>query len=106
MDNRYNKQFTTNPDKNDKSLNATALVVLLLRDAPRYWHGHPNLEELERRVPIVARMLSNRTQRGLLHAFCVTWGWRALALLSATSGHCLMLFVMYLLRDRNGDLFA
>ena len=39
MDNWYNKQFTTNPDKNDKSLNATALVVLLLKDAPRYWHG-------------------------------------------------------------------
>ena len=59
MDNWYNKQFTTNPDKNDKSLNATALVVLLLRDAPRYWHGHPNLQELERRVPIVARMRGN-----------------------------------------------
>ena len=59
MDNWYNKQFTTNPDKNDKSLNATALAVLLLKDAPRYWHGHPSLEELERRVPIVARMLGN-----------------------------------------------
>ena len=59
MDNWYNKQFTTNPDKNDKSLNATALAVLLLRDAPRYWHGHPSLEELERRVPVVARMLGN-----------------------------------------------
>ena len=58
-DNWYNKQFTTNPDKNDKSLNATALAVLLLRDAPRYWHGHPSLEELERRVPVVARMLGN-----------------------------------------------
>ena len=59
MDNWYNKQFTTNPDKNDKSLNATALAVLLLKDAPRYWHGHPSLEELERRVPDVARMLGN-----------------------------------------------
>ena len=59
MDNWYNKQFTTNPDKNDKSLNATALAVLLLKDAPRYWHGHPSLEELERRVPVVARMLAN-----------------------------------------------
>ena len=59
MDNWYNKQFTTNPDKNDKSLNATALAVLLLRDAPCYWQGHPSLEELERRVPIVARMLGN-----------------------------------------------
>ena len=58
-DNWYSKQFTTNPDKNDKSLNATALAVLLLRDAPRYWHGHPSLEELERRVPVVARMLGN-----------------------------------------------
>ena len=56
MKNWYNKQFTTNPDKNDKSLNATDLAVLLLRDAPRYWHGHPSLKELERRVPIVARM--------------------------------------------------
>ena len=59
MDNSYNKQFTTNPDKNNKSLNATALAVLLLRDAPRYWHGHPSLEELERRVPVVARMVGN-----------------------------------------------
>ena len=59
MDNWYKKQFTTNPDKNDKSLNATGLAVLLLRDAPRYWHGHPSLEELERRVPVVARMLGN-----------------------------------------------
>ena len=59
MDNWYSKQFTTNPDKNDKSLNAAALAVLLLRDAPRYWHGHPSLEELERRVPVVARVLGN-----------------------------------------------
>ena len=59
MDNWYNKQFTTNTDKNDKSLNATALAPLLLKDAPRYWHGHPSLEELERRVPVVARMLGN-----------------------------------------------
>ena len=59
MDNGYNKQFTTIPDKNDKSLNATALAVLLLKDAPRYWLGHPSLEELERRVPVVARMLGN-----------------------------------------------
>ena len=59
MDNWHNKQFTTNPDKIDKSLTATALAVLLLRDAPRYWHGHPTLEELERRVSVVARMLGN-----------------------------------------------
>ena len=59
IDNWYNKQFTTNPDKNDKSLNATALAVLLLTYAPRYWHGHPRLEELEQRVPVVARMLGN-----------------------------------------------
>ena len=59
MDNSYKKECTTNPEKNDKSLNATALAVLLLRDAPRYWHGHPSLEELERRVPVVARMLGN-----------------------------------------------
>ena len=59
MDNWYNKQFSTNLDKNDKSLNATALAVLLPRDAPHYWHGHPSLEELERRVPVVARMLGN-----------------------------------------------
>ena len=36
MDSWYNKQFTTIPDKKDKSLNATALAVLLLKDAPRY----------------------------------------------------------------------
>ena len=59
MDSWYNKQFTTNPDKNDKSLNATTWAVLQLRDAPRYWHGHPSLEELERGVPVVARMLAN-----------------------------------------------
>ena len=59
MDNWYYKQFTTNPDKNNKSLNATALAVLLLRDAPRYSHGHPSLKKLERHVPIVARMLGN-----------------------------------------------
>ena len=59
MDNRYNKQFTTNPDKNKTSLNATVLAVLILRDAPRYLHGHPSLEELERQVPIVARMLGS-----------------------------------------------
>ena len=46
MDNWYDKQFTTNLDKNEKSLNATALAVLLLQDAPRYWHGHPSPEEL------------------------------------------------------------
>ena len=33
--------------------------MLLLKDAPRYWHGHPSLDELERRVPVVARMLGN-----------------------------------------------
>ena len=62
MDNWYNKQFTTNPDKNHKSVNATALAVLLLKDAPRYWHGHPSLEELERRVTVVARMLGNTSE--------------------------------------------
>ena len=40
MDNWYSKKFTTNQDKKDESLNATALAVLLLWDAPRYWHGH------------------------------------------------------------------
>ena len=59
MDNWYKKQFTTNADKNDKSLNATALAVVLLQAAPRYWHGHPSLKDLEWRVPIVARMLGN-----------------------------------------------
>ena len=57
MNNWYNKQFTTNPDINDKFLKATELAVVLLRDAPGYWHGHLNLEELERRVPIVGHML-------------------------------------------------
>ena len=59
MDNWYNKQFTINPDKNDKSLDATALAVLLLRDAPGYWHGHPSLKEVEQRVLVVARMHRN-----------------------------------------------
>ena len=36
MDHWYNKQFTTNPDKNDRSLTAIAFAVLLLRDAPCY----------------------------------------------------------------------
>ena len=42
MDNWYTKQFNTNPDKNDKSLNATALAVLLLRDIdydPEEWES-------------------------------------------------------------------
>ena len=59
MDDWYNKQLTTILHKSDKSLNATVLAVLLLRDAPRYWHGRSSLEELERRVSIVARMLGN-----------------------------------------------
>ena len=59
MDNCCNEQLTTNPDKNDNRLNATGLAVLVLRDAPRYWHGHPRLEELERGVSLVARMLTN-----------------------------------------------
>ena len=33
--------------------------MLLLKDAPHYWHGHPSFEELERRVPVVARLLGN-----------------------------------------------
>ena len=57
MDNWYNKQVTTNPDKNDKSLKATALAVLALRDAPCYWHGHPSLKELITGAPNVAQML-------------------------------------------------
>ena len=59
MDNWYNQQFTRSSDKNDKSLKATVLAVLLLRDALRYWHGLPSLEELKRRVPVVAHMLEN-----------------------------------------------
>ena len=56
----YNKQLTTNPNKSDKSVNATALAMLLLHDAPRYWHGHPKVERLEQCILIVARMLRNR----------------------------------------------
>ena len=59
MGNWYNKQFNTNPDENEKIFNVTALASLLLRDAPRYWHAHPTLEELERLVPVVAHMLGN-----------------------------------------------
>ena len=59
INNWYNKQFTTNPDKDEKSLNPTALAPLLLRDAPGYWHGHSRLGELKRRIPIVACMLRN-----------------------------------------------
>ena len=59
MDNWYNRQITTSPDKNDKSFNTTAMAVLLLSNAPRYWHGHPSLEEVERPIPIVPRMLGN-----------------------------------------------
>ena len=33
IDNWYDKQLTTNPDKNQKSLNTTA------HEALRYWHG-------------------------------------------------------------------
>ena len=69
MDNWDNKEFTTSHDKNDKTLNATAMAVLLLRDAPRYCHGHPSLKELERRVSIVARMLG-KTQGTFVRILC------------------------------------
>ena len=59
MDNWYNKQFTRSPDENDKSRNTIVLAVFLLHDAARYWLGHPNLNGVERRVPIVAPMLGN-----------------------------------------------
>ena len=70
MDHWYIKQFTTNPDKNEKSLSATVPAVLLLRDAPRYWHGNPSLEEVERRVPIAARVLANT--EGTFAISCLT----------------------------------
>ena len=66
MGNWYNKRFTTNPAKNDKSLNATALALWLLRDSPPYCNGHRHLEELELRVPIVARMLGG-TEESFAH---------------------------------------
>ena len=59
MDNSYNKQFAANRNRNDNSLKATALAVLLLRDARCYWHGHPSLAGLELCVPILGCMLGN-----------------------------------------------
>ena len=59
MENWYNKQFSTNPHKKDKSVSVTVLAVLLRRNAPHYWHGQPGLKKLERLVSIVAGMLGN-----------------------------------------------
>ena len=104
MDNWYNKEFTTSADKNDKSLNATALAVLLLRDAPRYWHGHLSLEELEPRVPIVMRMLRNT--EATFARILRDLGFASTGLLCETSGHRLILFARCLPGDRIGGLFA
>ena len=91
MDNRYHKQFTTNAVKNDNSLNATTLAVLLLRDAPRYWHSHRNLQELEM---CVARILRDS---GFANACPVVRNIKAPLDVE--------LFLMYLLRDCIGELF-
>ena len=59
MDNWYNTRFTIHPDKTNRSLNATTLAVPQLLAAPAHWHGHSTVEQLEKRVPIVACMLTN-----------------------------------------------
>ena len=101
MDTWYNKQFITNPDKNDKSLNATALAVLLLRDAPPYWHGHPSLEELERRVPVVAPILGNT--EGTFARILRDLGFTSTRPVVRNIRRRLTLFALYLPRDHIGD---
>ena len=104
MDNWYNKEITRNPDKNDKSLNTTALAVLLLRDAPRYWHCHPSLKELEQRVPIVARMLANT--EGTFARIVLDLGFASTRPVVRNIRAPLDILPMCLPRDRIGGLFA
>ena len=47
MNNVYKKHINRSAEKKDTFLGPTALAVLLLHHAPHYWHGHPNLEDIE-----------------------------------------------------------
>ena len=51
--------YKKKPGKNDRGLNATVLAVLPLQEAPRKWHRHPSLEELERRLLVLPPILGN-----------------------------------------------
>ena len=82
MDNWYNEKFTPNPDKNDKSLNATALAVWLLRDAPRYWHCHRETKARGNRgqSSIQAASLSVPSEEKVISLFVLIYYARGLAL--------------------------
>ena len=63
IDNWYRAQYTTHPDKSDRSQNCTAMAVLQLRQRPTHWAGHPAIEDLATRITTVARALQQRERR-------------------------------------------
>ena len=63
IDNWYQAQYTTDPDKSDRSQNCTAMAVLQLKQRPTYWAGHPAIEDLAARITTVARALQQRERR-------------------------------------------
>ena len=63
IDNWYQAQYTTHPDKSDRSQNCTAMAVLQLIQRPTHWAGHPAIEDLAARITTVARALQQRERR-------------------------------------------
>ena len=63
IDNWYRAQYTTHPDKSDRSQNCTAIAVLQLKQRPTYWAGHPAIEDLAARITTVAQALQQRERR-------------------------------------------
>ena len=63
MDSLYREQYTTHPDKRDRSQNCTAIAVLQLKQRPTYCAGYPAIENLAARITIVARALQQHVRR-------------------------------------------
>ena len=63
MNNWYQAQYTTHPDERDRSQNCTAMAVLQLKQRPKYWAGHPAIEDLAARITTVARALHQSERR-------------------------------------------
>ena len=63
MDNWYRARYTTHPVESDRSQNSSAMAVLQLKQSPRYWAGHPAIEDLAARITTVARALQQREKR-------------------------------------------
>ena len=63
MDNWYRAQYTTHPDKSNRSQNCTARAVLQLKQRPTYWAGDRAVEDLEARITTVTRALQQRERR-------------------------------------------